>query len=236
MSEKIFGKKITASPKVLRFIAGTAGGDARQALNTFEAAGLAVDDSGKLEIALIEEIVKRSHILYDKNGEEHYNIISALHKSVRGSDANAALYWLARMLEGGEDPLYIARRLIRMASEDIGLANSQALPQAVAGYHAAHFLGMPECEIHLAQVAVYLALSKKSNALYVGYNKAKEDARKYPNESVPLHIRNAPTDLMKDLGYGKDYKYTPDYKDKGDAEQQYLPDKLINRKYIKTKE
>lgn len=233
-SEDLFGKKITASVKALQFIAGVAGGDARQALNIVEIAATS-SKNGKLNIPLLEDIVKRSHILYDKQGEEHYNIISALHKSVRGGDADASLYWLARMLEGGEDPLYIARRLIRMASEDIGLANSLALPQAVAAYQAAHFLGMPECEVHLAQATVYLALSKKSNALYVGYGKAKEDSKKYPNEPVPLHIRNAPTDLMKALGYGKGYKYPPDYKDKKEAGQQYFPDILKKRKYIKTK-
>lgn len=231
-SEECFGKKVTASAKALRFIAGVSGGDARQTLNILEAAALASPKNGKIEISLLEDIVKRSHILYDKQGDEHYNIISALHKSVRGGDANAALYWLARMLEGGEDPLYVARRLIRMASEDIGIANSLALPQAVAAYQAAHYLGMPECEVHLAQATVYLALSKKSNALYVAYGQAKEDAQKYPNEPVPLHIRNAPTNLMKDLGYGKGYKYTPDYKSKSDAEQQYFPDILKKRKYL----
>lgn len=238
-SEEYFGRKITAAPKVLKFIAGVSGGDARQALNILENVVFASPNNGKsrgkLEIPLVESVVKRSHILYDKQGEAHFNIISALHKSVRGGDADAAMYWLARMLEGGEDPLYVARRLIRMASEDIGLANSQALPQAVAAYQAAHFLGMPECEVHLAQATVYLALSQKSNALYVGYGKAKEDARKYPNEPVPLHIRNAPTNLMKDLGYGKGYKYTPDYDNKDEASQQYFPDILKSRKYIKIK-
>jgi putative ATPase len=181
---------------------------------------------------LVAEILKRPYILYDKNGEEHYNIISALHKSVRGGDANAALYWLARMLEGGEDPLYVARRLVRMASEDIGLANSFALPQATAAYQACQFLGMPECEVHLAQAVVYLAKCKKSNALYVAYNAAKEDARQYPREPVPLHIRNGTTALMKELGYGKDYKYTPDYQNEADAAQEYLPEKLKGKKYI----
>lgn len=234
-SAECFGRKVTASSKVLRFIAGVAGGDARQALNILEAAAFADPKSSKISLTMIEDIVKRSHILYDKQGEEHYNIISALHKSVRGGDADASLYWLARMLEGGEDPLYIARRLIRMASEDIGMANSLALPQAVAAYQAAHYLGMPECEVHLAQATVYLALSKKSNALYVAYGEAKEDARKYPNEPVPLHIRNAPTTLMKNLGYGKGYKYTPNYKTEEEAKQQYFPDILKKRKYIKTK-
>ncbi len=233
-SKEYFGAKISATQKVLHFIAGVSGGDARQALNILEVAASA-NKNGKIDIPLVENIVKRSHILYDKEGEEHYNIISALHKAVRGGDADASLYWLARMLEGGEDPLYVARRLIRMASEDIGLANSLALPQAVAAYQAAHYLGMPECEVHLAQATVYLALSKKSNALYVAYGQAKEDANKYPNEPVPLHIRNAPTTLMKDLGYGKGYKYTPDYANEEDAKQQYFPDILKKRKYIKAK-
>ncbi len=232
-SEDFFGRKITLDEKAKKFIAGVSGGDARQALGILEAAASVAPKSGKITIGILEDIVKRSHLLYDKNGEEHYNIISALHKSVRGGDANAALYWLARMLEGGEDPLYVARRLVRMASEDIGLANSLALPQAVAAYQAAQFLGMPECEVHLAQATVYLAMSKKSNALYVGYNKAKADVQKFPSEPVPLHLRNAPTDLMKNLGYGKDYKYTPNYKSKEEAQQDYLPEKLKKRKYIK---
>lgn len=234
-SEEYFGKTVTAQSKVLKFIAGVSGGDARQALNILEVAAVASPKNGKLDIPLLEDIVKRSHLLYDKQGDEHFNIISALHKSVRGGDADASLYWLARMLEGGEDPLYVARRLVRMASEDIGLGNSLALPQAVAAYQAAHFLGMPECEVHLAQATVYLALSKKSNALYVAYGQAKEDANKYPNEPVPLHIRNAPTNLMKDLGYGKGYKYTPDYKNEKEARQQYFPDILKKRKYLKIK-
>jgi putative ATPase len=229
-SKTLLGKKITASTKVLRFIAEGAGGDARQALGALEAAAAATEKTITAE--LVAEILKRPYILYDKNGEEHYNIISALHKSVRGGDANAALYWLARMLEGGEDPLYVARRLVRMASEDIGLANSFALPQATAAYQACQFLGMPECEVHLAQAVVYLAKCKKSNALYVAYNAAKEDARQYPREPVPLHIRNGTTALMKELGYGKDYKYTPDYQNEADAALEYLPEKLKGKKYI----
>lgn len=222
--------KVTADPEALAFIAAVSGGDARAALNTLEAAAT---QGTHIDAAMVESVVKRSHILYDKGGEEHYNIISALHKAVRGNDANAALYWLARMLEAGEDPLYVARRLVRMASEDIGLANSFALPQAVAAYQACQFLGMPECEIHLAQAVVYLAESKKSNALYVGYNEAKEDVKKFPNEPVPLHIRNAPTKLMKELDYGKGYKYTPDFKNQEEAAQEYFPDKLRGRRYIK---
>ncbi|MEK7167803.1 MAG: replication-associated recombination protein A, partial [Patescibacteria group bacterium] len=163
-------------------------------------------------------------------GEQHYNIISALHKSLRGSDANASLYWLARMLEAGEDPLYIARRLVRFASEDVGLANSRALEQAVAGYNACHFIGMPECNVILAQVAVYLAKCKKSNELYTACNQAKKDVKETMDEPVPLHLRNAPTQLMKDLNYGKDYKYSPDFNYQ--EEQDYLPESLRGKKYL----
>lgn len=225
-----FGKKsVVADDEALTFIAAVSGGDARTALNTLEACALQYDH---IDTVAVEGVVKRSHILYDKGGEEHYNIISALHKSMRGGDANAALYWLGRMLEAGEDPLYVARRLVRFASEDVGLANSFALPQAVAAFQACQMLGMPECEVHLAQAVVYLAQSKKSNALYVGYGRVKDDVRNFPNEPVPLHLRNAPTKLMKDLDYGQGYKYTPDFKNQEDAQQEYFPDKLKGRKYI----
>ncbi|MCW1888167.1 MAG: replication-associated recombination protein A [Candidatus Moranbacteria bacterium] len=231
-AREYFGREVEASDDTLGFIAEVSGGDARQALGILEASVTMLGKKKAIESALVETVVKRSHILYDKGGEEHYNIISALHKSLRGGDVNASLYWLARMLEGGEDPLYVARRLVRFASEDIGLANSFALPQATAAYQACQYLGMPECEVHLAQLVVYLASSKKSNALYVGYNKAKEDVQNFPNEPVPLHLRNASTKLMKDIGYGKGYKYTPDYNDAKDAEQEYLPEKLKGRRYI----
>ncbi len=229
-SEEYFGKEVTADDGALSFVAQVSGGDARVALNTLEAATL---KKKHIDVATVEEIVKRSHLLYDKNGEEHYNIISALHKSLRGNDADAALYYLARMLEAGEDPLYVARRLVRFASEDIGIANSFALPQAVAAFQACQMLGMPECEVHLAQAVVYLALSKKSNVLYTAYGQAKEDVGKYPNEPVPLHLRNAPTKLMKELEYGKDYKYTPDFQTAEEAKQEYFPEKLKGRKYLK---
>jgi len=225
-------KKVSASVDTLAFIAAVSGGDARQALNILEACAL---QEKSITPELVEKIVARSHILYDKGGEEHYNIISALHKSMRGHDANAALYYLGRMLEAGEDPLYVARRLVRFASEDVGLANSFALPQAVAAFQACQMLGMPECEIHLAQAVVYLAQSKKSNALYIAYGKVKEDVKNFPNEPVPLHLRNAPTKLMKELDYSKGYKYTPEYKTKEAAEQEYFPDKLKGRKYITIK-
>ena len=168
--------------------------------------------------------------MYDKKGEEHYNLISAFHKSIRNSDSDAAIYWLARILEAGEDPLYVARRMIRIASEDVGLADPKAMEQAVAAFHAAHFIGMPECSTSLAQVAVYLALAPKSNALYIGYLKAKDDAEKTLAEPVPLHIRNAPTGLMKELGYGKGYKYAHDFEDKVTS-MECLPSNLIGREY-----
>lgn len=222
-------KKTVVENDTLAFIAEVAGGDGRQALNILEACAMRAKN---ITPELVEKIVERSHILYDKGGEQHYNIISALHKSMRGGDADASLYWLGRMLQAGEDPLYVARRLVRFASEDVGLANSFALPQAVSAFQACQMLGMPECEIHLAQAVVYLAKSKKSNVLYIAYGKVKEDISNFPNEPVPLHLRNASTKLMKELDYGKGYKYTPEYKTKEDAEQEYLPEKLRGKKYI----
>lgn len=220
--------KIKISDEVIEMLAQMSNGDARTALNVLEYAS---SISKNITADIIKEAFQKSYLLYDKDGEEHYNIISALHKSMRGSDANAALYWLARMLEAGEDPLYVARRIVRFASEDIGLENSRALEQAVAAYNACHFIGMPECNVILAQAVVYMAKCKKSNDLYVAYGKAARDVREFGNLPVPLHIRNAPTKLMKDLGYGKDYKYSPnfDYKE----EQEYMPEKLKNRKYLK---
>ena len=219
--------KITVSKKDLQFLAEISDGDARTALNALEfASGI----SNKINRETIKDALQK-FIAYDKNGEEHYNIISALHKSMRGGDADAALYWLARMLEGGEDPLYIARRIIRFASEDIGVANSLALNQAVAAYQACHYIGMPECNLNLAQAVVYMAKSKKSNQLYTAYQQAVNNVKQYGNLPVPLHIRNAPTKLMKDLNYGKNYKYSPDF-DYQDN-QEYLPDKLKGKKYLK---
>jgi len=218
---------IKINDKIIETIAEVSNGDARVALNILE---YAVSVSENITLDVIKDALQKSYLFYDKNGEEHYNIISALHKSLRGSDANAALYWLARMIEAGEDPLYIARRLIRFACEDVGLANSRALEQSVAAYQACYFLGMPESDVILAQAVVYLAKCKKSNKIYEAYTKAAEDVRKYGNFPVPLHIRNAPTKLMKDLGYGKGYKYSPNYNYK--EKQEYLPDKLKRRKYI----
>lgn len=238
--EKGYGEyKIKISDDLISLIAGIANGDARSALNVLEYSinpNLDVDDFEK-EFEITQEIIKealqRINILYDKDGEEHYNIISALHKSLRGSDADAALYWLTRMIEGGEDPLYIARRLVRFASEDIGLANSRALEQAVAGYQACHFIGYPECGVILAQVVVYLAKCEKSNALYRAYGEAYSDARELGNLPVPMHLRNASTKFMKEVGYGEGYKYSPDYG--YTEEQEYMPDELRGKKYIKIK-
>lgn len=220
--------KIKITPKVVDTLAQMSNGDARTALNILEYAS---SISNEIDLDILKEAFQKSHLMYDKDGEEHYNIISALHKSMRGSDANAALYWLARMLEAGEDPLYIARRLVRFASEDIGLANSKALEQAVAAYQACHFIGMPECNVILAQCVVYMSKCKKSNDLYSAYKKAVRDVQEFGNLAVPLHIRNAPTKLMKDLGYGKDYKYSPDFDYQ--EEQDYLPEKIKNKKYLK---
>ena len=210
----------------VEFIARFSNGDARSALNTLEAVA---NQKENITIERIKQILQKSHLLYDKNGEEHYNIISALHKSMRGGDADAAVYWLARMLTGGEDPLYVARRLVRFASEDVGLANNTALIIANAAYDATHKLGMPECSVHLSQCVIYLAKSKKDITAYVAYGKAKEDVERYGNLGVPLHIRNAPTKLMKDLNYGKDYKYTPL---EDSSEQKYLPEELEGRRYV----
>ncbi len=181
----------------------------------------------------IEQALQKSNLLYDRAGDEHYNIISAFHKSMRGGDENATLYWLGRMLAGGEDPLYIARRIIRFASEDIGLANSLALPQAIAAYDACRFIGMPECGVNLAQAAVYMAKSKKSIALYEAYENVMADIKQTGNLPVPLHLRNAPTKLMKDLGYGKDYKYTPKASKKENEKQEFLPSELKGKKWVK---
>ncbi|MFA6306253.1 MAG: replication-associated recombination protein A [Patescibacteria group bacterium] len=219
---------VKISAETINMLALMSNGDARTALNVLEyAAALDAD----ITADIIKQAFQKSYLLYDKDGEEHYNIISALHKALRGSDADAALYWLARMLEAGEDPLYIARRLVRFASEDIGLANSRALEQAVAAYQACHFIGLPECNVILAQAVVYLAKCEKSNELYTAYNQAAHDVHELGNLPVPLHIRNAPTKLMKDLNYGKDYKYSPDYGYK--EKQEYLPEKLKNKKYLK---
>jgi putative ATPase len=229
-------EKIEISDEAIQHIAMLSGGDARAAYNTLEAGVRAAepDAQGKRTITkeLLSELLQRKFLLYDKSGEEHYNLISALHKSVRNSDPDAALYWLVRMLESGEDPLYIARRLVRMASEDIGLAEPGALAVTIAAMQAADFVGPPEGNLALAQAAVYLSLAPKSNALYTGYGAVKGDLETTRAEPVPLHLRNAPTPLMKNIGYGKGYQYAHDAEDKV-ADMQCLPDSLAGRNYYR---
>ena len=227
------GQKIEIADDVIDIIAGFANGDARTALSTLEMAILNGDVSADKTVvtrATVEQCTSKKSLLYDKNGEEHYNLISALHKSMRNSDPDAAVYWLARMLEAGEDPIYIARRVTRFASEDVGLADPRALEICVAAYQACHFIGMPECSVHLTQAVVYLSLAPKSNALDVAYMRAKSDALTMLAEPVPLVIRNAPTKLMKELDYGKGYKYAHDCEDKI-ADMQCLPDSLEGKEY-----
>ncbi len=218
----------------LAYLARTADGDARTALNVLELAVGTVQPnaSGRraVDLAAMQQAFARKALLYDRAGEEHYNIISALHKSIRNSDADAGLYWLARMLEAGEDPLYVARRLVRFASEDVGLADPQALVVAMAAQQAVHFIGMPEGALALAELVVYLAAAPKSNAVYVAYGDAVKDALTSRAEPVPLWIRNAPTGLMKDLGYGKGYRYAHDEAE-GVAAMECLPDALVGRRY-----
>ncbi len=220
--------------RFLRAIASFANGDARTALNTLDMAVLngemQPDGSITVKEEVLEQCIGRKMLLYDRNGEEHYNLISALHKSMRNSDPDAAIYWLARMLEAGEDPLYIARRLIRFASEDVGIADSQALQVAVAAYQACHFNGMPECDVNLTHAVVYLSMAPKSNALYTGYGKAKTDARTMLAEPVPLQIRNGVTELMQNLHYGEGYQYAHDTEEKLTT-MTCLPDSLKDRVY-----
>jgi len=229
-------ENVLISDELLRQIAVFSNGDARTAYNTLEAAVAAAarDPQGRAAITekLIEDAIQRKVLLYDKGGEEHFNVISALHKSVRNSDPDAALYWLGRMLEAGEDPLYVARRLIRMASEDIGMADPKALEVTVAAMQAVHFVGLPEGDLALAQAAVYLALAPKSNALYVGYGEVKSDAQHTVAEPVPLHLRNAVTGLMKNVGYGKGYQYAHNAEEKL-TDMTCLPDNLRDRRYYR---
>ncbi|MDF1497272.1 MAG: replication-associated recombination protein A [Patescibacteria group bacterium] len=245
--ERGLGKvKVKVDEHALKSIVQIADGDARAGLNVLEMCvnsigakgpkakkgqnGSVNSGQGLVTNETVRTVLKRSHMVYDKGGEEHYNIISALHKSMRGSDADASLYWLARMLEAGEDPIYVARRVVRFASEDIGLADPQALVQAMSAMQAVKLIGMPECNVHLAQAVVYCARAKKSNQLYEAYGKAARDAKETSHIGVPLHLRNAPTSLMKDLGYGKDYKYNPSFEEP--VEQDYLPEELKKRKYL----
>ena len=227
------GQNVQITDGQIQQIAAFANGDARTALNTLEmvvtnakisAEGMLVTDE------VLSQCISRKSLLYDKNGEEHYNLISALHKSMRNSDPDAALYWMCRMLEGGEDPLYIARRLIRFASEDVGMADSQALNVAVAAYQACHFLGMPECDVHLSHAVVYLSMAPKSNALYTAVENCKRDVKNGQAEPVPLQLRNAPTRLMKDLEYGKDYEYAHDTEEKL-TRMECLPESLAGTVY-----
>ncbi len=234
--ERGFGKmKVEIDPELVEAIASFANGDARSALSTLEMAvlnGEAKGDAVAVTRETVEQCTSKKSLLYDKKGEEHYNLISALHKSMRNSDPDAAVYWLARMLEAGEDPLYIARRIARFASEDVGLADPKALEIAVAAYQACHFIGMPECSVHLTQAAVYMSMAPKSNALYMAYESAKRDALNMLAEPVPLTIRNAPTKLMKELDYGKGYQYAHDAAEKI-TDMQCLPDSLEGREYYR---
>ena len=227
--------ELTISDEAIAAIAGFANGDARSALNLLEFSVTSAPmnpDTGvrQLDLRHLEQTIQRRALLYDKTGEEHYNLISALHKSMRNSDPDAAIYWVARMLEAGEDPLYVARRLVRFASEDVGNADPQALVVAVAARDAVHFIGMPEGNTALAQAAIYLATAPKSNAVYSAYNSAAADAHTQAADPVPLHLRNAPTKLMKQLDYGKGYQYAHDERD-AIADMECLPPSLAGRKY-----
>ena len=230
------GQKVEIAQDLIAAIANFANGDARGALSTLEMAVLNGDDDGQGGIRVtaqnIEQCTSRKSLLYDKKGEEHYNLISALHKSMRNSDPDAAVYWLARMLEAGEDPVYIARRVTRFASEDVGLADPRALSIAIDAFEACRLIGMPECSVHLTQAVVYMSLAPKSNALYMAYESAKKDALTQLSEPVPLVIRNAPTKLMKELDYGEGYEYAHDAKDKLTA-MRCLPDSLEGRRYYR---
>ena len=233
--ERGLGKYPTViEPEVFQGICRIANGDARVGLNTLEMVVLTTPPDSKgirqIKRANLEEVLQRKTFLYDKSGEEHYNLISALHKSLRGSDPDAALYWLGRMLEAGEDPLYIARRMIRFASEDVGMADPQALQVAVSAMEAFHFIGLPEGNLALAEAAVYLATAPKSNALYTAFQGVQKDVRELEDLPVPLHIRNAPTSLMRELGYGEGYKYPHDYPEHF-VEEEYLPENLRGRRY-----
>ncbi|MBQ2644508.1 replication-associated recombination protein A [bacterium] len=230
-----FGEeKINISEEAINIIAEYANGDARMALSTLEMVVLNGESNNDGIITITEETLKqcisKKFLIYDKNGEEHYNIISALHKSMRNSDPDASVYWLARMLEAGEDPLYVARRIIRFASEDIGLADPHALEIAVAAYQACHYIGMPECSVNLTEAVIYMAMAPKSNAMDIAYMLAKHDAKESLAEPVPLQIRNAPTKLMKELNYGKGYQFAHDTEEKITA-MKCLPDSLIGKEY-----
>jgi putative ATPase len=225
-------EKLAIDDDALDLLVNLANGDARFALNTLEfaAAGVGYGPAPRITAELVGEAAQRRAATYDKGGDDHFDAISALHKTLRGSDPDAALYWLARMLERGDDPLYVARRLVRFASEDVGLADPQALPLAMAAQGAVHFLGLPEGALALAELAVYLALAPKSNAVYRAYGAARDDVAQTRNDPVPLHLRNAPTSLMREIGYGEGYKYAHDHEG-GIVAQQNLPENLAGRRY-----
>jgi len=233
------GSNPVVDDAAMTHIAAAADGDVRRALNALEIAvettSAGVDGSKRIDLAVAEEALQKRAILYDKDGEEHYNVISAFIKSVRGSDPDAALYWMARMLDGGEAPLFIARRLVVLASEDIGNADPHALPLAIAAKDAVHFLGLPECCLSLAQATTYLASAPKSNASYLALTSAQKDVRDHGGKRVPMHLRNAPTGLMKGLGYGKGYVY-PHSEPSGLADAEYFPEELAGRRYYFPKE
>jgi putative ATPase len=233
--ERGLGKlKVELDADAMEHLIAMSNGDGRIALNALELATLAThpDTEGKRKISLatVEDALQHRALLYDRAGEEHYNLISALHKSLRGSDPDAALYWLGRMLEAGEDPLYVVRRLVRFASEDVGMADPQALAVAVAAQQAVHFVGMPEGNLALAEAVVYLATAPKSNSLYRAYSEVQKDIRQTGNQPVPMHLRNPVTSMMRESGYGKGYKYAHDYEGHF-VEQQNMPDSLLDRRY-----
>jgi putative ATPase len=228
-------RRLTLSDEARSLLVNLANGDARFALNTLEFAAAGLDVDGTIDAERVLQAAQRRAAAYDKSGEAHFDAISALHKTLRGSDPDAAIYWLARMLERGDDPLYVARRLVRFATEDIGLAEPHALPLAIAAQQAVHFLGMPEGALALAELTVYLALAPKSNSVYRAYSEASADVASTRNDPVPIHLRNAPTRLMKELGYGRDYRYAHDYED-GIVAQVNLPDNLRGATYYKPTE
>ena len=227
---------VTLTDEAIDFIAATSAGDARQALTSLQlVVETAPEEHEPIGVEKVQEILQRRSLMYDKSGEQHFNIISALHKSLRNGDADASVYWLVRMLEGGEDPMYLARRLVRAASEDIGNADPGALTFAISVKDAVHFLGMPEAGVALAQLVTYLAAAPKSNAAYTGYGEAVREVRQGDNPPVPLHIRNAPTGLMKDLGYGRGYQYAHDFEEQT-TPMECLPDSLAGRRFYEPKE
>jgi len=228
-------QELTITDDALAFLANMANGDARFAVNTLEFAATGAGDDRTITIELVREAAQRRAATYDKGGDDHYDAISALHKTLRGSDPDAALYWLARMLERGDDPLYVARRLVRFASEDVGLADPQALQMAMAAQQAVHFIGMPEGALALAELTVYLALAPKSNAIYRGYGSARDDVAMTRNDPVPMHLRNAPTGLMQEQGYGKGYRYAHDFAE-GVVGQRNVPDNVHGRRYYQPTE